>query len=322
MQLIYVESPLQLVNAIHIISHYEEEAVLYYRDNGTLEQQKQFQFIFQYNKRLLIETTIKKLKIHRDVSFFRNVKFIFCIFIMLLKSLKCKCIIVGDLRTPFYKLVKGTLRIFKYKKIIVVDDGLYLYPFLKQGKNNYDSVVFATNLPIDSLGTFEILKNIERRKDNGKAVRNNDFVFIGSKLVEFDLCKIEDYLKALVDILKICHEKGASKVYYVPHREENASNLRVYESLGFVIKEVKEPLEIHENINGKLGGNYFSFYSTALFNLASLDRKDFAKYYSIKPTGLFWLKNKENINDVYTMFEKLNCIQIIEIEVCSNEKGL
>ena len=241
---------------------------------------------------------------------------------MLLNSLKCKRIVVGDLRTPFYKLVKFKLKIFKDKKIIVVDDGLYLYPFLKQSKSNYDNVVFATNLPIDYIGNFEILDIFEYKGRNKKELVNGVFVFIGSKLVEFELCKLEDYIELLIEVRKICQEKGATKVYYVPHREENVSNLRMYESLGFVLRQVKEPLELHENVNGKLGCSYFSFYSTALFNLASLDIQNCATYYSIRPNKRFWLKNRQNISDVYEMFERVSSIQTIEVEKCINKIGL
>jgi hypothetical protein len=218
-------------------------------------------------------------------------------------------VILGDMRTVIFKII-NTISLGR-KNIALVDDGLYLYPYLKNNPAPYENLHFYTNLPIQ-----DFVKSKVTSISKGKSAvhsNKNTCVFIGSKLVEFGLCELEAHVRLLSGFIDYLNKEHANdvKLLYIPHREESKVHLSCYEALGFEIKPLPVPIELYEKEHGPLGNVYSTFYSSALYNLAQ-NRENF--YYSIKPLSPnFWKKNKINIDLVYELFLKIESVNVIEM---------
>jgi hypothetical protein len=188
------------------------------------------------------------------------------------------------------------------KKIVVVDDGLYLIPYLqkKKAKNN---IIFFSFLPLSKYCENVLLKPIFTIRTGNVEYES---LYIGSKYVEAGLLSLDNYLNILKEVkAKFCQK---SNMVYLAHRGELSENLVEYEKIGFNILYLEQPLEEYIVQSGNLANNYISLYSSALFNLSCLVD---ASFISFKPDDIVWLWNKNEISAIYKLFNSEDKIQVI-----------
>lgn len=317
----YIESPYQLNCALR---HYQcleqtadkQRARMLIRDNRNPVQLNQIERIL---------SSAPEKPTHLDIAvcpakgtLLRAVTMPLLVLRCLYQLLHSEAFVFGDMRSPVFRAIdflvsgrrkKGRLSYYS------LDDGMYLYPFLKTrtGIQKYLDINYITNLPLKSLGPFKVLSLPLGKRSIAETERPAIAVFIGSKLVEAKVCEYTDYIKAITQVHGLIKQGGdSSRILYVAHRGESEEHLRAYEHLGYSIVRLDLPLEEHEGRHGPLGRHYYSFYSTALFNLAALDAEG-VSFSSFRPWEGFWKRNVEQISWVYDLFRDSKRIQIIDV---------
>jgi len=275
----YVEAPHQLLEAIEYSSLVMAGSNTCYliRDNGNADQKNQFNAILQDEQ----ISSFHYIAIPKAGVIKKLFGAIWLGFIVL-RFRSAKYFLVGDLRSFVSKLVMIVSGVYG-KQLVVVDDGLYLLGFYEGIKTR--NLIIYTCLPLKvnaDLG-HQIIKK-QRAKIPVSAGAETAIVFIGMKLVELDFVEHKEYIDVL-RLVKSRHDDAVRYLYYA-HREELGSKLDAIAEIGYTVLSPEVPLEKHFEAHGAPKGYYYSYYSTALYNLsASVDSEAF---YCIKPRETEW----------------------------------
>lgn len=115
------------------------------------------------------------------------------------------------------------------------------------------------------LSNFKKKINFIGRHDNSS---ENEIYFIGTNLINAGvLNNAENYFK-LLGIIRKCYSN--KKVFYIPHRLEDSSDISRIRELGFEIKEFDHIIEIAFLEMNIYPCTIASFYSTALYSISKL----------------------------------------------------
>lgn len=295
--LVYVESPYQLNNALSYLQSVSTEADRYIiRDNGSEKQQKQFLEILR-NKTI------------NNISFsslpYSGIKKILLLPVTLAylfaKSVNKKTIVIGDARSIVSKILIPCSRLLR-KSIVLVDDGLYLLSYV-ENITQFNYSVF-TNLPIEKFIDKHPHKLTIIKKDFHKIVPHGEerLIFIGMKLTEIGFMELDDYIKVLSRLSDEHSEK--EKIYY-SHRGEDCQKLDLIKKIGFTVFQGNLPLENLLLRDGCYQGIYYTFYSTALYNLSNMLTT--SRFVAICPKLEYWPKQaRKNIALCYKLFDFSN----------------
>lgn len=293
---LYIESPYQLANAINYLEFdntYTCREILV-RDNGNQTQTKQ------------LKNLLRKSKLDNATFFYcpgggvgRLLALPLLILKLLLKSFVADTVVVGDARPLVVRGLLGLTKLMK-KKVVLVDDGLYLLNYVNKIKN--ETFFLYTNLPIRNKLHGQVSK-LRVHEVASKPAKLNDkdeksIGFIGMKLVEIGFISYDEYFFFLK---KVKNSFDGYNLKYYSHREEDDSKLDEISSMGF--KVVKSDISIEEYIY-EYGGDhsYVTFYSTALFNVRKMLPSANCSF--IRPTlGTYPKSHQKNIDLCYELFD-------------------
>lgn len=296
--LVYVESPYQLVNALSYLDNNPLSKVkVLIRDNGSKLQRKQFEKIVNMTGGLSFEfvylpNNILKKSTLLPLIIGRMIKYIFF----------CKTVILGDARSIVAKLILPICSLMR-KQIVLVDDGLYLLSFVnKIISKNY--VLFSC-LPllkfIDNKSPIQ-LTFIEDKVVKAPVHNGNNLCFIGMKLPEIGFMDIDVYMGVLKTLAR--GNKDKSLIYYA-HRAEDINKLKDIQKLGFDVIQGDMPLEQLFIKQGAPQGEFYTFYSTAIYNISRM--LDSCQFFAIEPDLTLWpVSARDNIGMCYELFKHSN----------------
>ncbi|MBM6551057.1 hypothetical protein [Marinomonas ostreistagni] len=290
----YIESSYQLKNFIRYcneISGKKKNIKVYLRINGSSEQCKQYDNILIGRDEFLVK------RVNLSDGFFENFKVFFC---FIYDIMRCKTLVVGDARSFVSSKIIKNFSFFK--KIVLVDDGLYLYSYWRKIKK-YKVTLYSS--------LYQIEFDISKDKNNSLSFQYMQFdkvkvnyaeevgiCFIGSKVVEIGYLNEEFYLSILRS--KYCNN---IKCLYFAHRGEAPEKLKKVSEIGYILIKPDLPLEDYFIINGAPKAEYFSLYSTALYNLSVMIPD--VKFSCIDPGQASWLLGDlEAIYECYDLLEK------------------
>lgn len=132
------------------------------------------------------------------------------------------------------------------------------------------TVTFFTSYDLDVKVGDHIARNDYRylRSLAGVASRNDAIVFLGQCLVDdgyMDVAKYLDYLRYVKEYFKWQH------IQYVPHPRESAPNVRrVFEAVGFEIRQYDVPIEYELVTGGEMPRIVASFFCSALESCSNI----------------------------------------------------
>jgi hypothetical protein len=192
-------------------------------------------------------------------------------------------------------------RILRYKKLVVLDDGVSTLAInkLKSKTSPYGRIYFkqkffnfffhspknfifftiffdhiaSSNLYVKSKNNLTFLSDqVSPNFDK------NCVYFIGDPVVEEKLISLDDYLVFLERL------SNKSKLIYFPHRNESEANLTRYRNIGVEIRSLNVSFEIYLVQNNVIPNKLISFHSTALFTSRLILNKfiDRIKFYYIE----------------------------------------
>ena len=175
------------------------------------------------------------------ISISKNIisKFIILFRIIFIRAYngKIETLIVGDVRS-IYQII--SICILQYKKLVIVDDGIFSVKLIDNIKRNKYTLNFIKDLFLNlafnelnsieihtifvkkpyCIGKFKICYNKSFRQLNYKQ-SNSGIFFIGNDCVELGIIEFNDYLK-IINSINFCSE---NVLMYYPHRNESESKL-------------------------------------------------------------------------------------------------
>lgn len=305
MRVCYIESPLQLTRSKDYNDLYHSEKITYIiRDNGNRVQRAQFENLMRNEKNWIF------IKIPRGRIINKLVVLPYFSFLILKMSFRAKEFLVGDARSLFSRLIYFLAKVYG-KEVVLVDDGTYLLNYWKKiADKNYS--VF-TSLPLENqikdspLSTN--LNIIERPFDSINLIQGRAAIFIGMPLVELNFISLDAYMRAVrIACDRSCFDK---KIYYA-HRSEVDSKLNHVKRAGFEIIRPDLPLESFLKQSGAYQGDYYSFYSTALYNLSRMIKE--VNFFSFRPRDSDWPNTyRAEILDCYELLDASKQISIVKL---------
>lgn len=293
--ILFVESPLQLVNAYEAVNFFGLNNYSYIvRLSGSETNDNQMENIV---KRLGINN-VTYLKINaenRTVSdylhlFFYKYKY-------LVTSKQIDKVFIGNLESGFFSLI---LKQFSKEKVILLDDGGKTMDI----QNNFDDEWYYDLFTIYDLVPIQkqmVYKNnftsiLESLKNNNLIFNENEVLFIGSKLSE---CKIVDEKYYLLLMNEISFFYKNQTIIYIPHREESQSKLEKIDLIKNVqVKKIAYPVELLGLYENRMPIKVSSFFSTALITMKriyNIDVESFSFDYR-------HVKNKQAMDDTYDYY--------------------
>ncbi|MBC3229581.1 hypothetical protein [Serratia fonticola] len=304
MDIYYVESPGQIVNAAESIYARRRDYKIIIRYNNSNYNDSQIKSVIDFyikNTCLLDASVIYSFT--TEFGFFKIISSVFL-------NVKSPQIFIGCHKSKYTKLLKA-LRV----NLTLMDDGIATLVHLKEvGKDNLISRILNRNyiFPLYTFlsvsdgrsmtyNDFSLMKSLfEKRK-------TTDVVFFGAKYVEIGLIEKNNYLTLLTSVLDFF--KG-DHVTYIPHREESDENLKEYSMLGYSIKRLSNPSEIalvkNEICPHKVAGFYSASILTSILIDGSIDA------YSFKIPDYYIDQDVSNrLSDIYKYFEKY--VHVVDI---------
>ncbi|WP_411751141.1 hypothetical protein [Serratia sp. (in: enterobacteria)] len=297
MDIYYVESPGQIINAAESIYARRGDYKIIIRYNNSHYNDSQIKNVIDFyikNTCLLDESAIYSFT--TGLGFFKIISSVF------MSQISPK-IFIGCHKSKYTKLLKA-LRV----NLTLMDDGIATLVHLKEvGKDNLISCILNRNyiFPLYTFlsvsdgrsmiyNDFSLLKSLFEKRDS------TGVVFFGAKYVEIGLIEKNNYLTLLSSVLNFF--KG-DHVTYIPHREESDENLKEYSMLGYSIKRLSNPSEIALVKNEICPLKVAGFYSASILTSILID--DSLDAYSFKIPGDYIDQEVSNrLSDIYKYFEK------------------
>jgi|GEM_PF-5938955 len=294
--LVYVESPYQLENAIKYLldGNKSEGFRVIIRDNSNETQLSQMKSLISNSG--LIDVSFIKLT---GGGLMRLLLYPFVLLRVLYKGVFSTTVIIGDARSivafPLIKLAE----VFN-RRIVLVDDGLYLLSYIKNIFRKKYTVY--TRLPLGALieknSMSLIFKPCEITKAPCKADFSGQVNFIGMKISEIGFVTEKFYIEYLKKILQKFN--GHSFNYYA-HRGESLDKLRIIEKIGYKVITPSISIEKYLIDKGAYKGIYVTFFSTALYNLSMM--VSCGEFYFIRVRGgEFFHLQTSNVLECYKLF--------------------
>jgi hypothetical protein len=261
--LLFVESPLQLLNAYEAINKFN---LINYKIVIRLSSEelndKQMKNIVNYLKidnisYILIKTKNRTIFDYAKLIFNR-IQYLFT---------KVDKVFIGNYHSGFLNLI---MKQFNKKKIILLDDGSKTIAIQNDFTENNFYNIFSM-YDIKAILNQKIYKNeyscITKICKN-KETRNQDILFLGMKLSEYGIISEEYYMELITKISNYYNDKN---IIYIPHRGESQKKLSLIEEYKNIsIKYLEYPVELYGLYEDTIPYKVASFYSTALLTMKNI----------------------------------------------------
>ncbi|WP_457564273.1 polysialyltransferase family glycosyltransferase [Caminibacter sp.] len=287
--LIFVESPLQLINAFEAVENFDlKDYIIYIRLSGKYKNDLQLKKLAGFLKL----DNVKYFNINSSNKIAGIMQFL--LFNMKNSIKYADKLFIGNFES---KILKMIMKKIDYKELILLDDGaktIFLHSSFKE--KPYDLFTMYDLKPYKGQkiykNTLQKIKNLLTSLE----IDDDTIMFIGSKLSEENIMEEKKY----IEVLQKLSEKYKN-IIYVPHREESESKLKkIAEIKNIEIKPLDYPVEFYGFYEKTIPYKAVSFYSTALITLKKL--------YEIEVESLLFdytsSKHKNAIEKVYEYYKK------------------
>lgn len=293
MTLLFIESPLQIINAYEAIEKYNiKQYDIIVRLSNIKQNDEQIIYIItrlKIDNILFVNIRIKNKKIIDYLKlFFYRFRYVF---------LKIDKVFIGNYESGFFRLI---LKQFSKNQIILMDDGAKTINI----QNNFRDTL---NYNLFTMFDFKPYKNQIIVKNNYQLVQKNlqnlkieeeKILFLGLKLSEINIVSQKYYLQQIDKIANYYKDK---KIIYIPHRGENQDKIaKINKISNLEVVQLHYPIELYGLYNKNIPYKVCSFYSTALFtmkNIYNLEVESFMFDYDKT-------KYKKIIDSVYNYYDK------------------
>lgn len=308
--LIFIESPLQLVNAVEYLDQqsipFDQVTFLIYRDYG--RKGNNYEQLISVLELYGI-SNYEVFKIHSTSSSFSKLYTSVKHFVSLMPFKNLDLVVLGDFRSSYFQFFCLGLR---PKSVVLVDDGnASLNPFKVNNvvnKTFFKRYVESHHLTyftiysefIDSQNILHNKYAYAKQKFASQVELNFDYI-VGTTLVELDLVNECDYFDALKKVIE-----DRNKTIYLPHRYESQEKLnKIERQLGCKIEFKNLPLEIEFLTGGVFPKAFLGTISSFFDNLYFLNQQIEVRIGVIPETNI---KDKATIsrtNKSYGLYKKL-----------------
>ena len=321
--LLIVNSPLILLNALEAISYFKLKNILIVAIyNRSINNEKQ------------IETILEKLNVEEIIRVHFGNSSKFTKYIELIKELQkneYNNVFTGEIEDNFRIIISN----IKKERLFFIDEGLdtvldYENKFKKNLVNNYklreirylfkgfkiklrDSISFFTYYDFSPIGNGIVVENkLENLKSNfinNNENYNNVLFFFGQPKNIFN--NEDDIYKVIGEVI---NKNKNKRIIYFPHREEGELSKTIksiYNNV--VIMDIKQPIEKYFIENGIYPKHVISYASTALITTKILYEECIVEYIKVCEPNIK-LYSVEELNIKYKYFEKNNILPFNEIK--------
>ncbi|GAA65013.1 hypothetical protein P20311_2817 [Pseudoalteromonas sp. BSi20311] len=306
----YVESPGQLINAMEAIYKFQNKWKLLIRLNGDLVNDKQIEKVlsFYMGKSEQVFTSGEVLRVYSFIGFITT-------FLSILLFNRPAKKYVGCHKSRFLKPFH-LLRV----SMTLMDDGIATLAYLNRLENEkkgFIQRVFSTLNTMDLFTALDLSKfdvgNVTVEKHNFSFLKslmtaNNDsskIYFFGAKYIEVKILSEKSYEKLLTQIINVYRGKD---VYYLPHRGEERARLNRYKSIGFKVYEPDFPSELELVLTESKPTVVAGFFTASLFTTSVISPTTQVTSFKI-PNSLI---NTTSLNYIYDHFSSFSNIYELE----------
>jgi len=291
--ILFVESPLQLLNALEAVDSFDlEDYILYIRYSNKKMNDEQLDKLIKILS--LKSFNIKKIYLsssNRNILDYIKILFYF----IYSKFFIVNRLFIGNLDSNFLSLIYKNIN---KNKIIAFDDGAKTIA-LQENFNEDNFYNLFTMYDLKSIANQIIYKN---NYENIKSLlknknKSNHILFLGAKLNEVGIISEDEYLSLITKISQYYNKDIA----YIPHRGEDEQKLKVISKIkNLKIKDIDYPVELYGLYEKEIPTIVASFYSTALLSMKNI--------YGIKSESFYFdfstSKYKDSIESVYNYYKK------------------
>jgi hypothetical protein len=291
--ILFVESPLQLLNALEAIKNFDlKNYILYVRYSKQKTNDEQLDKLIKIFD--VQPTILKKINLsskHRTFSDYIKIFFYF----FYSKFFKINRLFIGNIDSKFLSLIYKNV---SKNKIIALDDGAKTIALQKKF-NETDFYNLFTMYNLKKLNNQIIYKN---NYNNVKSLLKNkdkteNILFLGTKLNEVGIISENEYILLINKIAKYYNKN----IIYIPHRGEDEKKLnKISKFQNFKIKNIDYPVELYGLYEKEIPNTVASFYSTALLSMQNI--------YGIQSESFYFdfsnSEHKESIESVYEYYKK------------------
>ena len=294
--LLFVESPLQLLNAYEAVSYFSLESHTYVvRLSKNEASDRQIMNLLKLLK--INESNIKYVHIRTSKRtlydymqlFFNRYKYI------LVKNIDK--VFIGNYESGFLNLI---MKQFSRNSIILLDDGAKTLS-IQSKFTDFKNYNLFTMYDIQALQNQKNYKNSYQQvlsKVKELSVNHDEILFLGTKLSEIEIIEEEYYAKLLQNV---CNYYANKKIMYIVHRGESQEKLnKIKKNKNITIKQLDYPIELYGLYEKEIPHKVSSFYSTAIFTMNKiyhLEAECFRFDYSNSV-------HADAIDDAYSFYEK------------------
>jgi len=300
--LLFIESPLQLLNAYEAVKKYsiiEYEIIV--RLSKVVQNDEQIKYVID---KLNIQN-IKYITIGiKNRNFLDYLQLFYYKYIYKVSNDIDK-IFIGNYDSGFLNLI---MKKTEKEKIILLDDGAKTIDIQKKFTDIKNYNLF-TMYDFQAYKNQEIVKNdFTRLQTNLQQLKINQeqILFLGLKLSEIGIVTQEYYIEQIIRIASFYKDK---KLVYISHRGETKIKLNKLKTIkNLEIIQLNYPVELYGLYNDDIPYKVASFYSTALLTMKNI--------YNLKVESFMFdyqdSEYKEIIENVYDYYK--DYLEIIDLD--------
>ncbi len=312
--LFIVKTPLQVINAIEAISHFNlKDNILIVVHNKLKLNAKQIDNtvnLIEWSKIILLEekgTYFDYLSVIKELKESRY-KYIFFARFGSIQRL----VVANTIKEKVYYFDDGTETINMYNHMLVPNKinqintrHIARFRFLLAGLkiNIRDNIHLFTYFDLKPLKNSEVVPNrLKYFRDQylSGAKEDDNIYFLGQPLSELSLTSTETYINAIKDVIL----NESKNIIYIPHKGESL-NSEIYNlsSNTFEIKNIEISIELYFLRNNLSPTHIISFFTTAFFTL-QLFYPDI-KFEYVQVDDNLLLKKKDSILECYNFVDSI-----------------
>ncbi len=294
--LLFVESPLQLLNAYEAVSYFSLESHTYVvrlskneaSDRQIMNLLKLLKIDESHIEYVYIRTSKRTLYDYMQL-FFNRYKYI------LVKNIDK--VFIGNYESGFLNMI---MKQFSKNSIILLDDGAKTLSIQSKFTDTKNYNLF-TMYKMEALQNQNIFINTYKKVLTDKkelSIKMDEILFLGTKLSEVGIITEEYYINL---IQNICNYYTDKDIVYIVHRGESQEKLNIIQkNKNITIKQLDYPIELYGLYEEEIPFKVSSFYSTAIFTMNKiyhLEAECFRFDYSRSV-------HADAIDEVYSFYEK------------------
>lgn len=298
--LVYVESPLQLENAIDFAKSENIRSLFFIRLSGADKNDCQL-----LNMAMNLKIDYKILNVSR-FGIRKWPQALFAVICLLYNYLLCEKIIIGDDRSIVFRGIKFFL---KPSNLKFVDDGAYSFFAIKKYQcDRWKNVEWLTRF--SSLKS-DVIKIKYLPVEKVRIDRCEWVLVLGAPLSEERIISESDHIFILNKLFNLLNSLELGEIKYFPHRNERIS--KSFASFSIVDSELNVESYLYSS-SCKFPGLIVSFYSSAIFNIAEKFSGAKIVYVDIRRSASMISERSNAVDAVYEVLSEMPGVEELKLE--------